>query len=214
MKINIIGATGATGSELLTLALQDQAISEVHVFVRREIEITHPKLKVHIINFDATESWANLVSGDALFSCLGTTLRDAGGKDAQWKVDYEYQLAFAMAAKQNGIDNYLLISSAGASSSSKIFYARMKGELEDEVKALNFEKCTIFRPPLLLRPETERMGEKIASKVIHFLNKIGLLKSQQPMPVDLLAKAMLKAHKHLSTGFNSYEQSEIRELAN
>ncbi|NCC45251.1 MAG: semialdehyde dehydrogenase, partial [Clostridia bacterium] len=87
MNALLIGATGATGSDLLQLLLKDSEVESVTIFVRRDPQITHPKLEVHLIDFDKKEQWHHLVKGDILFSCLGTTLKDAGSKEAQWKVD-------------------------------------------------------------------------------------------------------------------------------
>lgn len=209
MKALIIGATGATGSKVLELLLKDETYSQVTVFVRRELKIKHDKLKVHIIDFDQTEQWKTLVQGDALFSCLGTTLQAAGSKEAQWKIDYDYQYQFAKAANQNGVPNYVLISSSNASSKSFFFYSKMKGQLEDAVKLLGFSKLLIFRPPLLIREKSERKMEVLAAKVLTFLNNIGLLRSQKPMPTNVLAKAMVKAVKVLDNGQHIIEGQHI-----
>ncbi|MDD2313112.1 MAG: NAD(P)H-binding protein, partial [Petrimonas sp.] len=71
MNALLIGATGATGSDLLQLLLKDGEVNRVTIFVRRELQITHPKLEVHLIDFDRKEQWHHLVKGDILFSCLG-----------------------------------------------------------------------------------------------------------------------------------------------
>ena len=209
MKALIIGATGSTGSKVLELLLKDETYSQVTVFVRRELKIKHDKLKVHIIDFNQTEQWKTLVQGDALFSCLGTTLQAAGSKDAQWKIDYDYQYQFAKAAQQNGVTNYVLISSSNASSKSFFFYSKMKGQLEDAVKLLGFSKLLIFRPPLLIREKSERKMEVLATKVLTFFNNVGLLRSQKPMPTNVLAKAMVKAVKVLDNGQHIIEGQHI-----
>src|SRR4051794_19435433 len=114
MKALVIGATGATGKDLVSKLLEDQDYEEVNIFVRKAAEINHPKLKTHIVNFEKPEEWKNLVHGDVAFSCLGTTLKDAGSKEAQKKVDYDYQLNFAKTARENNVDDYILVSSYGA----------------------------------------------------------------------------------------------------
>ena len=95
MKALIIGATGATGKDLLAKLLEDDTYSEVHCFVRKPMSISHPKLHAHVVNFETPKAWVDLLHGDVAFSCLGTTLAVAGNKDAQWRVDYDYQYAFA-----------------------------------------------------------------------------------------------------------------------
>lgn len=195
MKAILIGATGATGSDLLELLLKDNEVESVDIFVRRDAGLEHPKLTVHIIDFDKPEEWDHLVKGDVLFSCLGTTLKDAGSKEAQWKVDYTYQYWFAKAARQNGVGCYVLVSATNASSKSPIFYSRMKGELDDEVSKLGFPNIFIFKPPSLIREGSDRTMEKTGVKIISFFNKLGLLKSMRPMKTSTLAEEMLKAVK-------------------
>ncbi|WP_339839001.1 NAD(P)H-binding protein [uncultured Flavobacterium sp.] len=190
MKALIIGATGATGKELLQMILKDKTYKQVDIFVRREVNIEHEKLKVHIIDFDKSEEWKALVNGDILFSCLGTTLETAGSKEAQWKIDYGYQYELAKIAQDNNVNNYVLISSSNASSNSLLFYTKMKGKLEEAVKVLSFTKLIIFNPPILIREDSERKMEVIGIQVIKFFNKLGLFHSQKPMETKLLAKAV------------------------
>lgn len=213
MKAILIGATGATGKDLLQLLLKDDSFTHVHVFVRRKLEISHNKLNIHVIDFDKPEQWRHLVKGDVLFSCLGTTLKAAGSKEAQWKIDYDYQYQFAKAAKENDINNYVLVSSSGANPKSNIFYTMMKGKLEEAVKALNFWKITIFNPPILERKNTDRKGEIIALKAIKFFNEIGLLRSQKPLPTEILAQAMINSAKIKQTGLTFLKGKEIWERA-
>lgn len=196
MKALLIGATGATGSDLLQLLLDDSEVESVDIFVRRDPGMEHSKINVHIIDFEKYEEWKHLVKGDVLFSCLGTTLKDAGSKEAQWKVDYDFQYQFAKAARENGVDCYVLVSAMNASSKSKIFYSRMKGKLDDDVSKLGFPKLLIFKPPSLIRKGSNRKMEKMGVKVINFFNRLGLLKSMKPMFTYTLAKDMLDAVKH------------------
>ena len=191
MKTLLIGATGATGSDLLKLLLDDDEVESVDIFVRRNTGVEHPKLTVHVINFEKPEEWSHLVKGDVLFSCLGTTRKDAGSKAAQWKVDYDYQYSFAKAARQNGVECYVLVSAMNASSKSLFFYSRIKGKLDEDVTNLGFPKLLIFKPPSLIRKESDRKMEKIGVKVIGFFNRLGLMKSLKPMSTDALAKKML-----------------------
>ena len=191
MKTLLIGATGATGSDLLKLLLDDDEVESVDIFVRRNTGVEHPKLTVHVINFEKPEEWSHLVKGDVLFSCLGTTRKDAGSKAAQWKVDYDYQYSFAKAARENGVECYVLVSAMNASSKSLFFYSRIKGKLDEDVTNLGFPKLLIFKPPSLIRKESDRKMEKMGVKVIGFFNRLGLMKSLKPMSTDALAKKML-----------------------
>ncbi|MCC3215242.1 MULTISPECIES: NAD(P)H-binding protein [Chryseobacterium] len=209
MKALVIGATGATGKDLVNQLLNDKEFDEVDIFVRKPVDIQNDKLKVHVVNFEKPEEWKNMVKGDVAFSCLGTTLKDAGSKEAQKKVDFDYQYEFAKAAKENEVEDYILVSAYGANPQSKIFYSKMKGELEEAVKQLHFNKITIFKPGMLERKDSERTGEVLGSRIIKFANKLGLLESQKPLPTDILAKAMINSSKIKSNGYSSIKLGNI-----
>ena len=209
MKALIIGATGATGKDLVTLLLNDNAYSEVHCFVRKPLALTHPKLHAHVVDFDTPEAWADLLHGDVAFSCLGTTLAVAGSKDAQWRVDYDYQYAFAQQCKANGVPTFVLVSAAGAIAQSKLFYNRMKGQLEDAVKALEFTRLLIFQPSVLVRKGSDRKGEQFGLKMIVLLNKIGLFKRYRPMPTNVLAQRMRCEVATATEGVHTFILDEI-----
>ncbi|BFO68154.1 NAD(P)H-binding protein [Chryseobacterium sp. S0630] len=209
MKALVIGATGATGKDLVNQLLNDKEFDEVDIFVRKPVDIQNNKLKVHVVNFEKPEEWKDMVKGDVAFSCLGTTLKDAGSKEAQKKVDFDYQYEFAKAAKENEVEDYILVSAYGANPQSKIFYSKMKGELEEAVKQLHFNKITIFKPGMLERKDSERTGEVLGSRIIKFANKLGLLESQKPLPTDILAKAMINSSKIKSNGYSSIKLGNI-----
>ena len=213
MKALIIGATGATGKDLVSQLLTDKGYDEVNVFVRRPLAVENPKLKTHIVNFDKPEEWKDLVKGDVAFSCLGTTLKTAGSKEAQRKVDYDYQYNFAKAAKENEVEDYILVSSYGAHPKSKLFYSRMKGELEQSIKDLHFNKLTIFQPGMLERKDSERTGEVLGGKIIKFANKFGVLTQQKPLPTEVLAKAMINSSKIKSYGYSKIKLGSIFSFA-
>jgi len=138
LTANVIGATGLVGKQLVQLLLKNKNFEKVRIFVRRSPGISHPKLEEQIIDFDHEESWAEKLTGDVLFSALGTTLKQAGSKEKQYETDVTFNLNFAQKAKENGIENYVLVSSVGANTKSRIFYTCMKGELEEAVSELNF----------------------------------------------------------------------------
>lgn len=210
----VIGATGATGKELINLLLDDEDFQKVKIFIRRDNDLNHPKLEKFIVDFDRIDDWKNDVSGDTLFSALGTTLKQAGSEDAQYKVDFSYQFETAKAATENGVENYVLVSSTGADSKAFFFYPRMKGELEEAVKFLNFEKIHIFQPGILERnTDDNRLMENLGLMAINALNSIGLFKSQKPMPVKILAEKMIKISKSsLTEKVSYYKLDEIFDL--
>ena len=209
MKALIIGATGATGKDLVTQLLADDTYSEVHCFVRKPLTLTHPKLHAHVVDFETPEAWADLLHGDVAFSCLGTTLAVAGSKEAQWRVDYDYQYAFAEHCRQNGVPTFVLVSAAGAKAQSKLFYNRMKGQLEDAIKALGFPRLLIFQPSILIRSNSDRSGENFTVKAFNFLNKLGILKRYRPMPTAVLAQRMRKEAATVAKGLHTFTLDKI-----
>lgn len=209
MKALIIGATGATGKDLVQCILKDTAYTGVVIFVRRTTGIAHPKLKEIITNFDKPGTVASFVQGDVLFSCLGTTLKQAGSKNNQRHIDYDIPLQFATIARQNAVDKMVLLSSYGADANSRIFYSQIKGKLEDAIAELRFTSYTIFRPGLLLRKGTDRTGERVSTALIYFFNKLGILKKFRPMPTALLADKMATAPKIFVAGKHLVELNAI-----
>ena len=204
----VIGATGATGQEIVSQLLRDDSFNSVSIFVRKDPNITHSKLKTYIIDFSKIKNYKDLIKGDVLFSCLGTTLRVAGSKDKQYLVDYTYQYEFAKIASDNGVADYSLVSSIGANEKSPFFYPKIKGELEMAIKKFPFKTIHIFQPPTLIRQqELIRTGEKIGIKIFRWLNFFGILKSQKPLPVNILAEFMIeqikKKQKEKITTFKS-----------
>ena len=212
MKVLIIGATGATGKDLLSQLLADDTYREIHCFVRKPLALTHPKLHAHVVNFETPEAWADLLQGDVAFSCLGTTLAVAGSKEAQWRVDYDYQYHFAQQCKANGVPTFVLVSAAGAKAQSKLFYNRMKGQLEDAIKALGFASLLIFQPSILVRSNSDRGVENFTVKAFNFLNKLGILKRYRPMPTEILAEKMLSAVYNSPKGTFTFTLDKIFDL--
>ncbi|KAI9430880.1 hypothetical protein F5148DRAFT_990505 [Russula earlei] len=200
MKALIIGATGATGKDLVQVLLNDPEYTQVTIFVRRPSGVAHAKLIEVVTDFDNPENVTGFITGDVLFSCLGTTLKAAGSKEKQWQTDYEIPAHFAEVARKNGVSRTVLLSAYGASAQSRIFYSRIKGTLEDKLTTLAFEQYLIFRPGLLLRKDTDRAGERISAIVIQFLNSLGMMQQFRPLPTAVLAAKMAEAPKVSGSG--------------
>ena len=209
MKAVVIGATGSTGKFLVDELLADAAYTSVTVFVRRAIGKQHPKLIEHSIDFSTIDSYKDLVVGDVFFSCLGTTLKAAGSKENQTKIDFDIPLTFAILAKENGVPSFVLLSAYRASTESKVFYSQIKGKLEDKITALDFEQYIIFKPGLLLRQDTDRFVEKIMGSLLNMFNSIGLFRKFKPLPTALLAEKLAKAPKVLPKGNHIISLDEI-----
>ena len=188
----IIGATGLVGNELLKKLLQSAYFSNVIALSRRALSIRHPKLVNHIIEFDELTQYAALFKGDVFFSCLGTTKKQAGSIAAQRRVDFDYQFIAAQLAASNGVQHYCLVSSSGANAHSTSPYLKMKGQLEQQVVPLAFNKISIFQPSLLIGERDHfRLAEKIGSVILPLLTKIGFLKRYKPITGKQVALKML-----------------------
>lgn len=212
MKALVLGATGAIGKDLVELLLKDPTVDRVDIFVRREVNIPSAKLVVHVVDFDHPEQWADKLSGDVLFSTLGTTIRAAGSQEAQWKVDYTYQYNAAKAARENGVPTYVLVSSVGANAKSKVFYTHMKGALDNAVQELGFPGCFILRPPSLIRKGSDRFGEKAGIVALRAFNAIGLMRAWKPMPTEAVAAAMLRLAQSGREGTEIVDAQEILKV--
>lgn len=211
-KAILIGATGLVGLHILQLLLLDERYESIKVLHRRSTGISHQKLTEHIIDFDDQESWKAFVSGDHLFSALGTTLKKAGSKDAQYEIDYTYQYNFAKIASENGVSNYALVSSLGANPNSGSFYPRIKGELDEAVQDLPFDNTLILRPSFLDGSRDEfRLGERIGIAIAKVVCKIPGLKKYHPIKAETVAKAMIEG-LNSKQGKHIFEAQEIHSL--
>ena len=207
----VLGATGATGKEIVKLLIEDTNFSNVSIFVRRKIDIDHAKLTIHKIDFSRLDKYNSLIEGDILFSALGTTKKEAGGKKEQFLVDYTYQYEFAKIALENGVSHYSLVSSVGANKNSIFFYPKIKGALEYSIKRLKFNKIHIFQPPSLIRqPDLIRTVEKYSIKLFQVMNKLGFLKSFKPLLVqDLAMKIINESKLNQQEGITIYTSKDL-----
>lgn len=159
-KAILLGASGLVGGQLLHQLLESGHYEQVVSLARRPLPLEHPKLVQKQLNFDHPDP--NLVVGDDLFCALGTTLRKAGSKEEQYRIDCLYPFEIGKIARQNGVRRFLLVSSVGANPDTSNFYLRTKGELEEKIKSLDFECFVSARPSILLGDRAEfRLGEKI-----------------------------------------------------
>ncbi|HKJ79977.1 MAG TPA: NAD(P)H-binding protein [Prolixibacteraceae bacterium] len=213
LTANVIGATGLVGKQLVNQLLEEGHFETVRIFVRRDSGISHPKLTQEIVDYTDEKSWKELLRGDVLFSALGTTLKQAGSKEKQYEVDFTFNLNFAKAAKENGIKNYVLVSSVGADSGSKMFYPRIKGELDEAVSGLGFSNIAIVRPASLTGDRKERrLMEEISIPVLNFITKFGL-KKYRPIHAKTVARAMINAVLRPNENKTIWEGTEVFELA-
>lgn len=213
LTANVIGATGLVGKQLVEHLFENENFEKVRIFVRRETGLKHPKLEQQIVDFVKTETWEKLLKGDVLFSALGTTLKQAGSKEKQYMVDFTFNYNFAQKAKENGIENYVLISSVGANPKSGIFYTRLKGELDEAVAKLGFRNLVVLRPSSLTGDRKDRrIAEELSIPVANFITKF-IFKKYRPISDKTVAKAMINAVLIQPTGKTIWEADEVFELA-
>jgi uncharacterized protein YbjT (DUF2867 family) len=193
-SVLLLGATGLVGSECLKLLANDPSFKRVVVLTRGLLPHTPTeRFEYHQIDFDVPSTFQSHINVDVVICALGTTIKKAGSQAAFRKVDYSYPILFAERALKAGAKHFLLVSSSGANADSRIFYTRVKGELEIELQKLGYPALSIFRPSLLLGHRAEfRLGE-IVSKVI--LSPISFLipKSVRPIQAKQVAASMVRS---------------------
>jgi uncharacterized protein YbjT (DUF2867 family) len=197
------------GAFLLQRLLQDSLYKHVHVWARKPLAASHPKLAVDVLDFEKLHE--HRVSADDVYCCLGTTIKQAGSQAAFRRVDFDYPVALAQAAARDGAKRLLIVSSLGADARSGVFYNRVKGEMEAAVRDAGVAKTLIFRPSLLSGPRADyRTGERIGMVVGSVLGP--LLGRYRPIHGDLVAAAMLRAALG-DMPSQVFESRQIRALA-
>ena len=190
----IIGATGLTGGIVLNRLLADHRYHLVRVLTRRSLDLTHCKLQEHVIDMQDLNSYSSLFNADELYCCVGTTKAKTPHEEVYRSIDFGIPVNAARLCKENGISTFVVVSSLGADVNSRMFYSRLKGEMEAAVLNYEMEKTIIVRPSLITGPRQERrFGEqvgKLAMKVVNpFL--IGALKVYRTIEAQTIAKAMI-----------------------
>lgn len=188
----VFGASGLIGSQLLPMLFADPEYDLVLVFTRKTLGLVAAKLEEVITDFKDLDALRSKVKGDVVFCCLGTTIKTAGSEAAFRRVDFELVRWCAVAASENGVPRFLVVSSMGANADSRIFYNRTKGEMEKAVSALKFEQCAILRPSMLYGPRKEfRFGERVG-QFFMFLFWPLIPANYKPIHAATVASAMLK----------------------
>ena len=169
-EVWVVGATGLVGRETVATLLETPTITRVVAVVRRPLGLGHTKLEERVVDFDALETALTGGSVDTAVCCLGTTIKQAGSRAQFRKVDHDYVLAFARAAKAAGAKHFVVVTALGANASSFTFYNRVKGDVESALAALGFASLTIARPSLLIGDRAEaRLGERLAAPLSRLL---------------------------------------------
>jgi uncharacterized protein YbjT (DUF2867 family) len=201
----VIGATGLVGK----LVLLELSNNDVNIFAVTRSSIEYPN--VSELDFDLFIKDGLLPACKHIYICLGTTIKKAGSQDEFRKIDFDYSLAFAKKARKMGASKISLVSSVGANHNSKNFYLRVKGELEEAIKKIDFDEINIYRPSLLIGNRTDiRVLEKIGQHFSFIINFFlwGSLKKYRSIRVKMLSKFMVN-NNHKS-GLNYYYYEDFK----
>lgn len=210
----IFGGTGLTGRFLTELLIADARYDRITLFVRKEIPTYHGKVVQVLFNPGEPDKIAEMIEGDQVFCCVGTTIKKAGSKDAFFKTDHDLIRNIAAIAHRNKISTFTVISSIGADANSGNFYLRTKGMMEKSLKETGFPNLIILRPSMLLglrresRP-AEEIGKRI-SKALGFLF-VGRLSKYRPIHAETVARAMIIAASEIP-GISIIESDRIETL--
>ena len=202
----ILGATGLVGSECVRQFGASPMFTRVIALTRRPLPPAASNgVEVHVVDFEHLEHTAEHFRVSHIVCALGTTIKKAGTQERFRRVDHDYPVAAARLGLREGARHFLLVSALGASARSRVFYSRVKGEVEDAIRALRYPSFTVVRPSLLLGERTEaRLGEsigKLFAKVIPG--------RYRPVHASAVAAAILRAAIEYKAGETIIESGEI-----
>jgi uncharacterized protein YbjT (DUF2867 family) len=223
-RVLLAGATGLVGHCLLRRLLADPLVGEVRALVRREMTAAEllrlpseaatqqvpglPKLRTVKVSFERLEAHPDVFDVDWVACALGTTIRQAGSQAAFRQVDFDYPLQMAQLAHAQGAQRFMLVSALGANARSKVFYNRVKGELEEAIRAIGFTQVSVAQPSLLKGPRTEfRLGERLALVFGAFFPD-----AYKPVDVDQVAAGLLASCDGGRPGWHVLSNTALRRM--
>ncbi|AET60965.1 oxidoreductase [Paenibacillus terrae HPL-003] len=214
----VAGATGLVGQQLVKLLLKHPAYRRVVVLVRRDMGMSHPKLIQKQLSFDRLQEELDgtLLKNADVFCALGTTIRQAGSQGAFRQVDYAYPLALGQAAKQHGAAKFLIVTAMGSSERSTLFYNRVKGEVERDLRHLGLPRVVLLRPSFMLGDREERrLGEKAGIIAFQLLRPfmIGSLSRFKAVHSRDVAQVMIQAARQKAPAWEAINSDEIARRA-
>ncbi|WDS38177.1 NAD-dependent dehydratase [Pseudoxanthomonas sp.] len=193
MQVMLVGATGLVGRHVLSQLLVEDTVERVVAPTRRSLETVHAKLLNPVVDFDALPVDQDWWKADSVICTLGTTMKQAGSREAFARVDHDYPLAVARLALQGGALSYALNSAAGADPDSRFFYNRVKGNLERDLEALGYVSLTLVRPGLIGGERAgRRTGEHLAGIALRALGPV-LPRRMRVNPAERIATALVDA---------------------
>jgi len=208
----IAGASGLVGSHLLGLLLEDAEFGSVVSLGRKRLELENPKLVQRVVDFSSPEV-QGLPAPEVALCALGTTIGKAGSQQAFRAVDHDAVLAFAKAAQGAGARCFVLVSSLGADPRSSVFYNRVKGETEADLRALGFASLAIAQPSLLLGERVEsRPTERALVVASRFLGPVLKPFGARPIEAQVVARALLAIAHDPPSGAQTYPSGQLQRL--
>jgi uncharacterized protein YbjT (DUF2867 family) len=212
----LFGSSGLVGGHVLSQLISDNNYSKIKLFVRSSIDISDPKIEIIQTDFNNLENHREDIKGDDCFFCIGTTKQNSPDKNEYRRVELDVPKEIAQIAKSNSVNSFVFVSSGYADPKSSGDYLKFKGEVEEELKKLNFPKLGIVRPSFLLGDRKEkRIGEKIGIFVFKLLSPLflGPLKKMKPIHSAIVAKGMIAIIQNDSSQ-TIFESNEISEIIN
>ena len=210
----IFGSSGLVGGHLLNQLIKDTNYSKIKLFVRSDAEISDPKVEIIQTDFSNLQNHKEDIKGDDCFFCIGTTKKNSPDKDEYKRVELEIPKEVAQIAKSNLVKSFIFVSALYANPKSSGDYVRFKGQVEEELKELNFPKLAILRPSFLIGDRKEkRVSEIIGIFIFKFLSPLllGPLKKMKPIHSKTVAKAMIAVIQN-DIQDNTLESNEIVEV--
>ena len=216
MKTAIVfGSTGLIGGHLVNQLIQDNYYTKIKIFVRSQTSINNEKVEVINIDFNNLGNHKTEITGDDCFFCIGTTKKDTPDQDEYRRVEYNIPVDVAKIAKANSVKSFYYVSSIGANPNASSNYLKNKGQVEGELKNLNFSRLAIIRPSLLIgNRKSFRLGEVIFTPVMNTLTlfAFGGLKKYKPIKIQNVVKAILHISKNVSDKI-VFESDELERIA-
>ena len=212
----LFGSSGLIGGHLLNKLIQNNNYNKIKIFIRSEPEIKDPKIEKIITNFNNLQKFAEDIKGDDCFFCIGTTKYNSPDKNEYKRIERDMPVEIARIAKSNSVNSFIYVSSGFADPKNSGTYLRYKGEVEEELKKLNFTKLGIMRPSFLLGNRAEkRFGEKIGIFLFKMLSPLflGPFRKMRPIESEKVAKVMIKI-SNIDIKQNVFESNEIVEISN
>ena len=217
-KAILFGASGFVGSCLLEELLNNADYSDVTVVVRKDLNISHPKLRTVIGDYAALPGLKERIDADEVFITLGTTKKKTPDEKVYYQIDHDYPVLAAKIAKKRGAKAVFVVTAVGANANSGMFYVRTKGETERDIIALGMEHTHIFRPSMIMGDRKEsRPLEKVLIRVFRVINPIFGSSRYRGIEGKDIARAMnnaakVQSEKGQSEKVKVYHWKEMNEL--